>query len=324
MIGRLSNFLSLSIVTGLCTIAACSKDPLRNYKEGTPVRRDIQIKILSTGVVQPENRLDIKSPVGGRVEQVLVREGNVVKKDQPLLMMSSLERAALLDAARARSPEELQKWQEYYKPTPLIAPLNGTVISRNVEPGQTVTTGDALIVMSDRLTVKAQVDETDIAEIKLKQKASIVLDAYPSDPVEGHVDQIAFDARTINSVTTYTVDVLPFKTPHFMRSGMTANVNFSIRTKNSALTVPMEAIRTIEGKSYIMVPSKEHKDKVVERVVDLGVSDGKFVEIAQGLTDNEKFLVPQVNTRALSKGNVSGSPFSPGSGGGGRRGGGGR
>lgn len=323
MIGRLFNLSLMSVTAGLVALSACSKDPLRNYKEATPARRDIQIKILSTGVVQPENRLDIKSPVGGRVEQVLVREGNVVKKDQTLLMMSSLERAALLDAARARSPEELQKWQEYYKPTPLIAPLNGTVISRNVEPGQTVTTGDALIVMSDRLTVKAQVDETDIAEIKLKQKASIVLDAYPGDPVEGHVDQIAFDARTINNVTTYTVDVLPMKTPHFMRSGMTANVNFSIRSKDNVLTVPMEAIRTIEGKSYIMVPSKEQKNKVVERIVELGASDGKFVEIVQGLGDSEKFLIPQVNARALTKGNVSGSPFSPGSSGG-RRGGGAR
>jgi hypothetical protein len=85
----------------------------------------------------------------------------------------------------------------------------------------------------------------------------------------------------------------------------------------------MEAIRTIEGKSYIMVPSKEQKNKVIERIVELGASDGKFVEIVQGLSDSEKFLIPQVNARALTKGNVSGSPFSPGSGGG-RRGGGAR
>src|SRR5262249_54993338 len=146
------------------------------------------------------------------------------KKGQVMAWMSSTERAALLDAASARGEDELKQWEELYRPTPILAPIPGTVIARNVESGQTFTVSDAVLTMSDRLTVKAQVDETDIAQIALKQRASIVLDAYPQEKLDAIVDQIAYDAKTVNSVTTYVVDVLPRNTPKFMRSSMTANV----------------------------------------------------------------------------------------------------
>ena len=94
--------------------------------------------------------------------------------------------------------------------------------------------------MSDRLTVKAQVDETDIAEIHLKQRAEIVLDAYPDRAIPARVDQIAYEAKTVNNVTTYIVDVLPDKTPSFMRSGMTANVTFLTADKKGVLLVPAQ------------------------------------------------------------------------------------
>ncbi len=58
------------------------------------------------------------------------------------------------------------------------------------------------------------------------QPASVVLDAYPDQPFPGKVNEIAYDAKTVNNVTTYSVNVLPDKTPTFMRSGMTANVSF--------------------------------------------------------------------------------------------------
>src|SRR6185295_1884406 len=111
---------------------------------------------------------------------------------------------------------------------PVLAPIDGTIILRNVQQGQTFAGTDALFVMSDRLTVKAQVDETDIAQVALKQAAKITLDAYPQKEFPASVDKIAYDATTVNNVTTYIVDVLPENTPDFLRSGMTANVNFLI------------------------------------------------------------------------------------------------
>ncbi len=203
-----------------------SAAPAETYRSVQIKSGDLTLKILATGMVQPENRLEIKPPVAGRVENVLVKEGQKVKKGQILAWLSSNERAALIDAARSKGASEVKEWENLYKPTPLVAPLGGTIILRSVESGQTFTTNDAVLVMSDRLTVKAQVDETDLAQIFLKQKSEIILDAYPDKPLPAEVDQLAFEAKTVNNVTTYLIDVLPTEAPEYMRSGMTANVTF--------------------------------------------------------------------------------------------------
>lgn len=213
------------------------------FKKVRVERGDLNVTILSTGIVQPENRLEIKPPIAGRVEEVLVDEGVAVKKGQVLVLMSSTERAALLDAARARGGDEYERWRSFYRAAPILAPIDGTIILRSVEPGQSFTTQEAVLTMSDRLTVKAQVDETDIARIQLQQPAEVILDAYPDDIIPAHVDKIAYDATTVNNVTTYIVDVLPEKTPSFMRSGMTANVRFALESKQGVLLLPSNAVK---------------------------------------------------------------------------------
>lgn len=229
--------VGLIILLGLGTlifygVKKQSKSSEESYREVAVQRSDLEVTILSTGTVQPQNRLEIKPPVAGRIERVLVKEGQKVRVGQILAWMSSTERAALLDAARAQGADEIKKWEELYKPTPILAPLSGIVILKNVEPGQTFTTTDAVFALSDRLTVKAQVDETDIAEIKVKQTAIVTLDAYPDQKIPAVVDQIAFEAKTVSNVTTYIVDVVPDSEPEFMRSGMTANIKFFVKSKS--------------------------------------------------------------------------------------------
>lgn len=292
---------SYLIVAGLITLTGAGVAALRYTRSdaaaAAPVydrvpasKTDLQVTILSTGVVKPENKLEIKPPIAGRVETVLVKEGARVRKGQTLAWMSSTERAAMLDAATARGPEELKKWEELYRPTPILAPINGTIIQRNVESGQTFTTADAVLVMSDRLTVKAQVDETDLAQIKIGQKAVIVLDAYAQDSLDGRVNQIAFDATTVNNVTTYVVDVLPTRTPDHMRSGMTANVTFVVNARESVLTVPADAVKVEGGKMSVLVEDPATK-RPAAREVEIGASDGKRTEITAGLTAGETVLV---------------------------------
>jgi len=289
-----------------------SSHPSAVYKEATVSRGSFEVRILSTGVVQPENRLEIKSPVAGRVEEILVKEGQRVRRGQVLVRMSSTERAALLDSAREQSESEMKKWEDYYKPASILAPLDGMIILRNIEPGQSITSADVLLAMSDRLTVKAQVDETDIAMIKVQQKATIVLDAYSQEGIDAVVDQIAFEAKNINNVTTYIVDVLPKNPPAFMRSGMTANVNFNLESRENVLLIPTEAIRTKDGKTYVLTYSTEDSSKTTERIIELGTSDGKKTEVVSGLSEGEIILLSEIEARALSKGRGLGNPFSAG------------
>ena len=284
------------------------------YREHRAGKGEIAVTILSTGTVQPENRVEIKPPIAGRVEKVLVDEGRYVRKGEVLAWMSSTERAALLDAASARGPEELKQWEEMYRPTPILAPINGRIIHRNVESGQTFATSDAIFVMSDRLTVKAQVDETDIAQIRLRQKGVITLDAYPREKIPATVDQIAFEAKTVNNVTTYIVDVLPEKTPETMRSGMTANVSFDVDSRKDVLVVPAEALKMEKGRTTVLVPGKapgpQYKD-AAEKEIRTGINDGKKYEVLSGLSEGDVILAPEIRLPTDKAGSGAASPFSP-------------
>lgn len=291
------------------------------YREVQAKKGDLEVSILSTGTVQPENRLEIKAPIAGRIERVLVDEGQVVKKGQVLAWMSSTERAAMLDAAAGKGKAEVKRWEEMYQPTPILAPIHGMIILRSIESGQTITNTDAVLVMSDRLTVKAQVDETDLAQIRLKQEATIVLDAYPSEKIPATVDQIAYEAKTVNNVTTYLVDVLPKNTPDFMRSGMTANVNFATDSRHDVVLLLAEAIRPgADGKATVLVRGPDGAP--VLREIGVGLSDGKHTEVTEGLTEGETVLIAQARAKSASV-----NPFMPKrpakSGSGGKGGGGG-
>jgi macrolide-specific efflux system membrane fusion protein len=277
------------------------------YRAVSAARGRLEVTVQSTGTVQPLNRLEIKPPLAGRAEEVLVREGQVVKKGQVLLWMSSNERAALIDAARARGPEEVRRWEEFYRATPVVAPIDGTVILRKIEPGQSFTANDAVLVIADRLQVEAQVDETDIAQIHPRLPARIVLDAYPGESVMGKVGAVAYEAKAVSNVTTYTVDVVPVRIPALMRSGMTATVIFLIAVRDNALLIPAHALRDDNGRKVVLVPGTDGAPR--EQTVEVGLSDGRQTEILSGLNDGDNVLIAQAKRDSKPSGS---SPFSPG------------
>ena len=209
--------------------------------------KDLRTTVESTGEVEPRNRLDVKPPIAGRLEELLVDEGDDVQKGQILGWISSTERATLLDAALATSEEELEYWQKLYKPSPLVSPLNGTIIARNFEPGQSIGANDAVVVIADDLIVVGNLDETDIGQVKGGQSVEVTLEAYPDREFGGEVEKIAYDAKTVSNVTMYEVDVRPKRVPPFMRSGMTANLEFVIEEKDAALVVPASAVLQKSG-----------------------------------------------------------------------------
>jgi macrolide-specific efflux system membrane fusion protein len=295
--------LVVVVVAAAYTSWKASNKPTAANRVLPVTRGDIDITVLATGVVQPANRLEIKPPIPGRVEEVLVRRGEI------LAWMSSSERAALIDAARAKGPEELQRWQELYRRTPIIAPIDGTIILRKAEPGQTFQSQDAVLVMSDRLIVRAQVDETDIGKVKLRQPARVTLDAYSDQPIDGVVDHIAFEARTVNNVITYEVDVLPARVPAFMRSGMTANVSFAIESRRNVVLVPAEAIQTRDGRTRVTVAPQTPDARPSERNITLGIGDGRRVEVLAGVVEGERVLAPQFASSGQA---VPSSPLIPG------------
>ncbi|MFA4981013.1 MAG: efflux RND transporter periplasmic adaptor subunit [Candidatus Omnitrophota bacterium] len=303
--------LLLIILAVIFLFAVNKKSSGEVTREVRPVIGSIQTMITSTATVQPENRLEVKPPINGRIDEILVKEGDMVKAGQTLAWMSSTERAALLDAARARGPEEVKYWQEVYKAAPLISPIDGEVIVSTCESGQTITSSDAVIVLSDHLIVQAQVDETDIGGVRVGQKAMISLDAYPKIKVDGKVDHIYYESTTVNNVTIYEVDVMPDSVPQVFRSGMSATVNIVEKTKDDALLVPLEAVKKDkDGAAYVIVSGGPRKEGV-ERKVELGIADEKNIEIVSGLSEQDTVLIKSQKYDLEANSKIGTNPLMP-------------
>ncbi|MDE2290608.1 MAG: efflux RND transporter periplasmic adaptor subunit [Elusimicrobia bacterium] len=276
----------------------------------------IEDTVEATGTVGPLNRVEIKPAVSGRIEELLVDEGARVTQGQILGWMSSTDRMAIIDAARAKGPEELKKWSDAYKPTPIIAPLAGTIILRNVVVGQVVDPSVVIYAMSDKLIVEAQVDEADIARVRIGMPARIVLDAYPDKTIDGTVFDRLYEGKNVSNVITYGVKIMPKVTPSFFLSQMTANVSMVVRRKDDALLLPAVAVReTRGGRKEVLVPGPDGTTE--KREVETGIASGENVEIVSGLSAGDSVVVSRA--RYVPQQGPQSSPLTFG----GRKGGGG-
>ena len=252
----------------------------------------IEETVEATGSVRPLNRVEVKPPIGGRIEKLLADEGDTVQQGQILAWMSSSDRAAIMDAARAQGPEALKRWEDTYKPTPIIAPLSGVLILRGAVVGETVDGGDVLFAMSDQLIVRAEVDESDIGRVRQGMPARLWLDAYPTRIENGRVFDILYEGKNNSNVIQYGVKVRPEKVPDYYRSQMTANVSFIVNRKPEALLIPLAAVHeTASGGAQVFVPGDDGSE--VARAIKTGVESGDKIEVLSGLQAGDRLLITQ-------------------------------
>lgn len=277
-------------------------------EEAVVYKGTIKTVISSTGTVLPQNRLQIMPPINGRVDSILFNEGQTVKAGTIVAWMSSNERAALIDSARASGDQSVKYWNDAYKPVPIVAPITGTVIVRAVEQGQTITILNVLMVLSDRLIVKADVDETDIGRVRVGQKTIISLDAYPEIKVNAKVSRISYESKIINNVTMYMVDIFPDSVPAVFRSGMSANVDIIESIKENALMVPLKAVYDDKnGGRYVLMKNKN----TGKRIVKTGIVSDNDVEIVDGLRENDIVIIKTIQMDDLNPESKGTNPFRP-------------
>jgi len=285
----------------------------------------------------------MKPTVDGRVDSILVEEGDKVKKGRILAWMSSTERAILLDAARSQGAEAIKHWEEVYKQTPIIAQIDGEVIVRNIEPGQSVTKTTAVLVLSDKLVINAKVDETDIGKVKVGHEAKISLDAYPEVRERGTVTHISYESKMVNNVTTYDVEIIPNKIPSVFRSGMSSNVDIIQERKKDILILPLAAVRKDSkdskdskgskgsrgskestgseeskdkkesinsGESYVMV-KREGVLEPEKVIVKTGLADNLNIEIVSGVGTDDKIIIESKKFSLSDKAGAANNPFMP-------------
>jgi macrolide-specific efflux system membrane fusion protein len=310
---RIKNIVIVFVFTGAAIFFAMRF--MKPSSEVKDVQREITVRLGSigssisvTGTVLPRNRLEVMPPVGGRIDSVAVKEGDIVKKGDVVAWMSSNERAALLDAAHGVDAASAANLKDAYKPITLVAPIDGQVIVSRMQPGQSLTTSTAAIVLSDVLIVRAQVDETDIGKITLGQNAVVTIDAYSSIKIEAKAEHIYYESQTVNNVTMYQVDLSVLNAPDFLRSGMNATVEFITEKKDNVLLLPVGAISNFKGKSFVTMRSDS--GELARRDVVLGIASDKDVEVLSGVSENDVVVI-QSKKYSLPKKDSSSNPFMP-------------
>ena len=181
----------------------------------------------------------------------------------------------------------------------IYSPIDGVVLSRAVDEGQTVASGfstPTLFTIANDLTamrVIANVDEADIGAVKEGQRVTFEVDAYPEDQFSGSVTQVRLQATTTSNVVTYQV-VIDAPNPDLkLKPGLTANITIYTLDKHDVLAVPVRALRfTPENEKYQEnTVWRQLKDGQLERVsVVTGVTDGVQTEILEGLSQGDRVV----------------------------------
>jgi len=274
-------FVSIREAKGKPIVGGRSPDGKLEYLQVK--RAPMRVTLREGALIQPEHRLNVTPPIAGRIDSIAVHNGDTVKQGQVLGWISSTNRAALMDAARAAGGKEIAFWNDVFKPAPLVAPLDGRIISTAVVPGQVVQAAGTVFTMSDHLIVQSNVDETDLKDVWLGQDVEITFDSFPDLTLKGTVHEIAYDATIVNNVTTYLVNIYLNETPAIIRSGVSANVYLIVSDRDGILQVPTDALTP--DNEVLVVPGKG--ETPVLRRIEVGETSGRFTEVLSGLDEGD-------------------------------------
>jgi RND family efflux transporter MFP subunit len=307
-------------------------------------RGSLAVHVLATGRVEPALQAQIRSRVGGVVAEVLVNEGQVVKKGDVLLRIDPIDYSreverhsaevmqrraehrlaqqrlatiekglqqrvlaavekdnaqAEMSMARGRLKAALveeRAARDRVRYATLVAPFDGTIINRAVQPGEMVVPtgnveGRPLLVIGDTSTliVRTELNQVDFARVGLGNKAKVTFDALPGSTFTAEVTALpASSLRNGSGAETFPIQLRlqAAKDLARVKPGMSAEVEISLPRKEGVLLVPLEAIHTDGSKRTVEVWAAESQS-YQSRVVQTGEHDEQKVEILSGIKVGE-------------------------------------
>lgn len=239
------------------------------------------------------------------------------------------------ESTYAQRKEAVSKAQTNLGYAIITSPIDGIIISKAVEEGQTVAASystPTLFTIAQDLTdmrVIADVDEADIGEVEVGQRVSFTVDAYPGETFEGQVTQVRLEATTESNVVTYEVVISASNKDLKLKPGLTANVTIFTLERNNIVSVPTKALRFTPTKEMLNPGEKiedcqgAHKVWVREGktlkayAVKTGITNGTRTQIVSGIKEGAEVIVEMKATSADAEqegagDNSESSPFAPG------------
>lgn len=310
----------------------------KHYETAKVMRMDLTKTVSATGTVQPRDSVEVSAKVTARIKEVLVQENDHVTAGQVVAILDGKDFEAKLDQANftltnarqklqrterlykigAKSLEELQDAQYEYdrakssvelaeddvNQTVITAPMDGVVVGDPKTPGTMAVQGsnNPTVIMriadlSEKL-VKAKVDETDIGNVKVGERATFTVDAYPEKTFRAQVIKISqtdtnnswdtnsssTSSSSSNAVIYYYVTFSAPDEENLLLPAMTARLDIVVGQVRDALCVPIAALKTDGQGSYVERITKDAQGKeVAEKVyIQVGLYGEEFVEITGG------------------------------------------
>ncbi len=213
---------------------------------------------------------------------------------------------AKLKQARAQvlqSEASLKQLEEQLSYTTIVAPMDGVILSRDVEIGDAVSSilvlgSTATLVMTEgdtsQVYVQGKVDEADIAHVYMAQQARIKVESFRDRVFHGKVTKIAPLGVEKDNVTTFEVRVSIDNPGGELKANMTANAEILLDEHKNVLTVPENAVTYDNQKNaYVNVPDRSQKEGSHKVKVNIGLSNGSVTEIASGLKEGDQVVLQQ-------------------------------
>ena len=256
--------------------------------------------------------------------------------DKGLVSANDFENARLgFQQAQAQvrvQQQSVQKARTNLGYATITAPIDGVVLSKEVEEGQTVAsamTTPTLFIIAKDLTdmrVIADIDEADIGGVQLGQRVSFTVDAFPDDTFSGSVTHVRQEATTESNVVTYEVVISAPNKDLKLKPGLTANVTIYTAEKSNVLAIPSKALRFAPNENVLAEDEKiidcQAKNKVWVRqgkdfkaiAVTTGISNGTLTEVTGGLKAGQEIIteIAAMATVEGQDGNTKSNPFMPG------------
>lgn len=230
----------------------------------------------------------------------------------------ALSQVALDRSTVQQQQASLEEAQVNLNYTNIISPVDGTVVSRNVDVGQTVAasfqTPTLFLIAKDltKMQVDTNVSESDIGDVREGQSAQFGVDAFPDRVFDGTVGQVRQVPISVQNVTTYDVVVNVPNPEYLLKPGMTANVTIVTARRDNVLRIPIQALRfspsfAMRSPSTLLA-SREKRVWVLDggtiRPVSIvaGLDDGRNVEVVSGLHADDQVVVAESRRDGVNPG----------------------
>ncbi|WP_343305975.1 efflux RND transporter periplasmic adaptor subunit [Chitinophaga niabensis] len=271
-------------------------------------------------------------------QEMLYKQGVIAKADYDIAYNQINQAKANLASVNA----QLQTALKNFSFTEIYSPIDGVVLNRNVSLGQTVAasfnTPTLFVIAKDiaHMQVETSVDEADIGNVADSQRVTFTVDAYLDDVFDGKVQEIRLSPYVSSNVVTYNTIINATNSAMKLKPGMTANVTIFTAEKDTALLLPVKALKfrpdSTGLKDYVIlsaVHKNPTKDKPKQRVgssnyvwvmrgdtlqqkhIRTGLNDNTHIEVLSGLTPQDVVVMAMNGSSGPIAASGTGSPFLP-------------